>query len=227
MGRMRLSSAAAGAPALDLMDVEDPAAAERMGRALRLAHVISLVCLPPLLAIGTLITLSRHYIDDPGQAAQVALVSSFFIAVAPCLYIMYLLKRNKIQGGVDLALREERLRPYLVGAGSALLGLLVLVRLSAPQSVTVLALCYAVNTVLMAVITQRWKISAHAAGAALPFTALLSVYGTAVLPLGIIIPVVCWARVKVKMHTVAQVCAGVLLGSVLTWLQIAYLASRF
>jgi hypothetical protein len=203
----------------------DAGAAEQMSRALRLAHVISTVCLPPLLAIATLVALSSHYIDDPLQAARVALASSFFIAVAPCLYIAYLLKRNKINGGVDLVLREERLRPYLVGTGSCIVGLLVLVRLSAPHSVTVLALCYAVNTLLMAVITQRWKISAHAAGAALPFTALLSAFGTAALPFGLIIPVVCWARVKGQFHTVAQVCAGVALGSAMTWLQITFLGA--
>jgi hypothetical protein len=206
--------------------LETAAQREQMGKLLLLAHVLSMVFLPPLLAIGTLVALSSHYIADPGEAARVALISSFFIAIAPCLYVAYLLKRNKVRGGVDLVLKEERLRPYLVGAGSCLLGLLVLLRLSAPQSVTVLALCYAVNAVVMAVITQRWKISAHAAGAAMPLMALLSAYGAAALPLAVVVPVVCWARVKAQMHTVAQVCAGALLGGVITWLQISLLMSR-
>ena len=194
---------------------------------MRLAHVISMVCLPPLLAIGTLIALSSHFVADPREAAGVAVVSSFFIAVAPAGYVAYLLKRQRISGGVDLVLREERLRPYLVGAGSCLLGLLVLMGLSAPQSVTVLTLCYGVNAVIMAMITQRWKISAHAAGAAMPLTALLGAFGTAALPLAVIVPVVCWARVKAQVHTVAQVSAGALLGFLLTWLQLALLAPRF
>lgn len=196
-------------------------------RGLLLAQVISLVCLPPLLAIGTLIALSSHFIAEPGAAARVAIVSSFFIAIAPAGYIAYLLKRHKINGGVDLALREERLRPYLVGATSCLLGLVVLLRLSAPQPVTVLTLCYGVNALVMAAITRRWKISAHAAGAAMPFTALLSAFGAAALPFVVVIPVVCWARVRAQMHTVAQVCAGSVLGFLMTWLQIAILSPRF
>jgi membrane-associated phospholipid phosphatase len=128
---------------------------------------------------------------------------------------------------VDLALREARLRPYLVGALSCLLGLIVLLYLSAPRPVTLLALCYGVNTLVMAAITQRWKISAHAAGAAMPFTALVSAFGAAALPFVVVIPVVCWARVRAQMHTVAQVCAGSVLGFLMTWLQIAVLSPAF
>lgn len=193
-------------------------------RALRLAHIISLVCLPPLLAMATLVALCSHAIPDPAEAARVALVSSFFIAVGPSAYVAYLLKNHKINGGVDLELKEERLRVYLAGAASCALGLLVLVRLSAPRSVTALALSYATNALVLALITQRWKISAHAAGAAMPLTALLNAFGTPVLPLAVIVPMVCWARVKSQMHSVAQVCAGALLGSVLTWTQLALLA---
>jgi membrane-associated phospholipid phosphatase len=193
---------------------------------LLLAQIISIVCLPPLLAIATLVTLSSHAIADPGAAARVALISSFFIAVCPCVYVAYLLKQHKIQGGVDLVMKEERLRPYLVGAGSNLLGLVVLLRLSAPQSVSLMALAYATNAVVMAAISQRWKISAHAAGAAMPVSALLSSFGAAALPLAVIVPVVCWARVRAQMHTVAQVCAGAGLGFLLTWVQFSLLGSH-
>jgi hypothetical protein len=202
------------------------AGTEETSRALLLAQVISTVFLPPLVAIATLVALSSHYVPDPGEAARIALVGSFFIAIVPCVYIAYLLKRNKISGGMDLALKEERLRPYLVGSGSCLVGLAVLARLSAPQSVTVLTLCYAVNALAMAAITQRWKISAHAAGAAMPCTLLLSAFGTAALPVTVIVPVVCWARVKAEMHTVAQVLAGAALGASMTWLQIALIGQR-
>lgn len=219
MGRSKLSSAGAAPP-----EGATPADAPR---ARRLAHIISLVCLPPLLAIATLVALCSHAIPDPGQAARVALVSSLFIAVGPSAYVAYLLKRHKIDGGVELEHREERLRPYLVGAGSCALGLVVLVRLSAPRSVTALALSYATNALVLAMITQRWKISAHAAGAAMPLTALLSTFGTSALPLAVIVPMVCWARVKAQMHTVAQVCAGALLGFLLTWTQLALLAPHF
>lgn len=199
---------------------------EETARSFRVAQVISIAGLPPLLAIAALVTLSSYAIADAAEAARVALVSSFFIAVAPAIYIAYLLRSNRIEGGVDLALREERLRPYLVGTGSSALGFLVLLWLAAPQSILVLALCYALNGAVMAAITQRWKISAHAAGAAVPATALVSVIGPAALPFAVMVPVVCWARVRVHMHTVTQVCAGAVLGFALTWLQLTLLGPR-
>jgi membrane-associated phospholipid phosphatase len=193
-------------------------------RGYRVAQFISVVALPPLLAIATIVAMASHAIADPVEAARVALVSSFFIAIAPVLYIAFLLRTNRVAGGVDLALKEERWRPYLVGIGSCILGFLVLMRLSAPHSILLLTMCYAVNTAVMALITQRWKISAHAAGAALPATALVAVFGAAALAFAVIVPVVCWARVRVHMHTVAQVSAGAVIGSLLTWLQLTLLA---
>ena len=220
---MRLRSAAGAAVATYGSFTEE----ELMARGYRAAQIISIVGLPPLLAIATIIALSTHSVADPGEAFRVALISSFFIAIAPVLYIVYLLKSNKISGGADLAHREERWRPYLVGIGSCVVGFLVLLWLHAPQSILLLTLCYAINTTVMAVITQRWKISAHAAGAALPATALYAAFGTAALAFALVVPMVCWARVRVKMHTVWQVTAGALIGSALTWLQLSLLAPRF
>lgn len=192
----------------------------------RLAHIISIVCLPPLLAIATIVALCLHAIPDPAEAARVALVTSFFVAILPCIYVAYLLRSHKIGGGLDLALREERLRPYLVGAASNIVGLVALARLSAPQTVTLLTLAYGSNALVMAAITQRWKISAHAAGVAMPLTALINAFGTPALPLAVLVPVVCWARVRARMHSVAQVCAGAILGLTMTWVELILIAPR-
>ena len=220
---MRLTSAAGSAVATYGSFTEE----EMMARGYRAAQIISIVGLPPLLAIVTIFALSSHAIPDPGEALRVALISSFFIAIAPVLYIVYLLKSNKISGGADLRHREERWRPYLVGIGSCVLGFLVLLQLHAPREILWLTLCYAINTTVMALITQRWKISAHAAGAALPATALWAVFGAGALAFALVVPMVCWARVRVKMHTVWQVTAGAVIGSALTWLQLSLLAPRF
>ncbi len=182
---MKLSSAGAGTLPAPAGEHER----ERMAKSLLLAHVISMVCLPPLLAIGTLIALTSHYVADPGEAARIAIAGSFFVAVAPVAYVTYLLKRHKINGGVDLVLKEERLRPYLVGASSCILGLLVLVRLSAPQSVSALALCYGLNTLVLAMITLRWKISVHVGVVAGIITVCAILLGPAAVLLVPLVPV--------------------------------------
>lgn len=185
----------------------------------RLARVISVLLLPPLVAIATLTVISYALLPDPLAAARVLLVSSFFVAIVPSLYIMYLLRRQRVQGGIDLVLREERVRPYLVGASSCLAGAVVLVRLAAPTSVVALAACYFANTLVVAAITRRWKISAHAAGTALPATVLVGIFGPSALPAFLLVPLVCWARVRQHVHSVAQVIAGAALGFAMTWVE--------
>jgi membrane-associated phospholipid phosphatase len=62
-------------------------------------------------------------------------------------------------------------------------------------------------------ITRYWKISTHALGITAPLVALLFLYGTQPLPFLVLIPIVCWARVYLKAHTVLQVVAGSALGA--------------
>jgi membrane-associated phospholipid phosphatase len=86
-------------------------------------------------------------------------------------------------------------------------------------------LCYAGNTLVMMLITRRWKISVHASGIAGPTTVLTeslglwaSVFFALLLPVG-------WARIRLKAHTPTQVLFGALVTIAATWLQLKiYLA---
>ncbi|MAG35535.1 MAG: hypothetical protein CL878_04720 [Dehalococcoidia bacterium] len=192
----------------------------------RLARLIGIVFMPPLIAISALIVLSVHLVVEPLAVARVIVVSSLFIAVIPAVYIGWLMRRQRIRGGLDLVIAEERLRPYLVSTLSCAMGAVVLIRLSAPQYIWALALGYALLGVMMAAITQHWKISMHAAGSALPSTALLNVLGPTALPGILVVPLVCWARVRSRRHTVPQVAGGTLLGSLVAWLDFALFLPR-
>ena len=192
----------------------------------RWAKLIGIIFMPPLVAIGTLVVLSAYLVADPLVAARTALVSALFMAIIPTGYIGWLIRRQRIRGGIELVITEERLRPYLVCTLSCAIGTVVLIRLSAPQHIWALALGYVLLGVLMAAITQHWKISMHAAGSALPTTALLSVLGPTALPGILIVPLVCWARVRASQHTVPQVAGGTLLGSLVAWLDFALILPR-
>ena len=94
-----------------------------------------------------------------------------------------------------------------MGAASNILGLLALVLLSAPQTVSLLLLAYATNSLLMAPSPSAGR-SPPTRRTAMPLTALISAFGAGALPLAVIVPVVCWARVRAQMHTVARVAPG-------------------
>jgi membrane-associated phospholipid phosphatase len=58
------------------------------------------------------------------------------------------------------------------------------------------------------IITRWWKISTHAFGITGPFAAMFLLFGLAPLPYLIVVPLVWWARVYLRAHTMAQVLAG-------------------
>lgn len=66
-------------------------------------------------------------------------------------------------------------------------------------------------------ITFFWKISVHLAANSFLIAIVLVVYGWQWWPLLIILPVVAWARVVRKKHTIAQTIAGSVLTLVITF----------
>jgi membrane-associated phospholipid phosphatase len=118
-----------------------------------------------------------------------------------------------IDGGIDLKVRQERQAPYLLAAASSGVGDAALWAVGAPASMLVLASLYGAIAIVMALINHRWKISAHAAGAGIGLGTMVASFGASALPLAVFLPVVCWARVRIDMHSRAQVIAGATLGT--------------
>ena len=93
-----------------------------------------------------------------------------------------------------------------------------------------LALLYPINTALIVLINLRWKISVHMTSLAGFVSILLFVAMTiwralppetelvltvvTVAPLLVLLPLLMWARIRVKAHTLGQVVAGTVFGLV-------------
>jgi membrane-associated phospholipid phosphatase len=137
------------------------------------------------------------------------------------LYIAYLKQKRAIDS-TELIIREQRISPLTFAVLSYALGFGVLTMLNAPWLMRGLMFCYATNTMVVLMITRRWKISIHTTGIAGPLVALTYQFGWMLLPLYILIPIVGLARVKMHRHTHLQVFAGGILGVVMTIVQLYY-----
>jgi len=136
------------------------------------------------------------------------------------LILLYCLSRKGIIPDLYASKGESRAIPFVGAMLSYLLGAIFLLLAEAPSIVTAVMLCYLGNSLIMMLITLKWKISIHASGIAGPTTALAYFLGMWALPfLGLVIPVG-WARIKLKAHSLAQVTAGALLTIVVTSLQL-------
>lgn len=169
----------------------------------RLAKILSLLTSPNLL-------------DLP-----LALV---FATVLP-FAILFLLARRRVIQDVEVSDRRDRIFPFVGVLASYLIGTFALASVNAALIVTSLMLCHFGNTLIMMLISFRWKISIHASGITGPFTALVFHFGPLLSPLLLLVIPVGWSRLHLKAHNWLQILAGALVTIPLTWLQLAaYLA---
>jgi membrane-associated phospholipid phosphatase len=155
----------------------------------------------------------------PQNASLLLLLTAFFGMVLPMGIIYYMLKKGLLKD-IYASDRQTRFQPFIGAVLSYLLGLVALVVASAPDLVSVLMAGYLVNTIIMMLITLRWKISIHASGIAGPATYLAYAFGIHLWPVFLLIIPVGWARLKLKAHTLSQVVVGFLLTVVLTYVQL-------
>jgi membrane-associated phospholipid phosphatase len=134
--------------------------------------------------------------------------------------MMYQLTKRGLISDFNVSERQERTKPFVGAAASYLAGGAALLFLKAPTIIIALMLCYACNTVIMLLITLRWKISIHASGIAGPTTALVYGIGTWTAVFFILLIPVGWARMQLKAHTPWQILAGALVTAIATWLQL-------
>ena len=127
------------------------------------------------------------------------------------IYVFWLYATDRISD-LDMSVRHERESVFGAFVVFYLLGTIVLWYTQAPSLLVAAMAGYTLSTFIVQYITRYWKISTHALGITAPLFALTLLYGRDTAPFLILIPMVCWARVYLKAHTLAQVVAGAGLG---------------
>ncbi|HZV77819.1 MAG TPA: hypothetical protein VFF63_08695 [Candidatus Babeliales bacterium] len=180
-----------------------------------LARILSTIFNPFLTAFALFVILALIGAKDTLDFWRLLVLSTFFTSIGPMLYVFWLYATDRISD-LDMSVRAEREMVFsafvifdLCGAGALWLA-------HAPRLMIAAMLGYLVSTLVVQYITRYWKISTHAIGITAPLAALTLIYGRQPLPFMVLIPMVCWARVYLKAHTVMQVVAGAALAVVTT-----------
>ena len=135
----------------------------------------------------------------------------FIIAV----FVMYAVLRG-IFTDFDVSRREQRPLLFFFTSVIALLYLLGLFALHGPKVLFVAILGVLLGIFCISLINTRLKASIHLATISAIISAISLLYGGLFLMLFILIPIVAWARVTVKRHTIQEAIIGGLTGSILT-----------
>jgi len=135
-----------------------------------LANAITAILNAPLISLYTFAYTIAAL--APPNSLLIFLITTAFATLLPMAVIFYMFRRGQL-GDMYAYERQTRFRPFMGAIACYLLGLITLLAASAPLLVLALMVGYMVNTIIMMLITLRWKISIHASGIAGPATFLV------------------------------------------------------
>ena len=145
------------------------------------------------------------------------IVSLVFASLLPLAIILFWAKR--LGTDRDISNRSDRHMPLLIGILSYFIGFLICLFLNLDYFLTVLLLCYSINTGVVLIITTKWKISVHTTALSGPVAALILLSGPFGAVFGVVYPILIWSRVLLKKHTLSQAICGGVQGFFLTVLE--------
>ena len=176
----------------------------------RVASVLT-NALNPFLLFTTLYALVA-FVDAGLSRGLFYLAVELLAAVAVAGYVLLMRRRSRV-GDFWISARAERLTPalFLLTAFVALLAVLFLI--DAPRDLFLVTLSMGLASAAVAMITLRWKASAHCTVAGHAAAAGLLLLGPLDLVFVLALPLVIWARVEQGAHTLLQTVAGTAVGA--------------
>lgn len=179
------------------------------------ARIISNITAPPFLAVPVYIVFGLYDQNlrtlPTNQTLEAVGTALFFGVIFPILFVIYLKSRNLVSD-FHIPIREQRTLPYAASILSYIIGFGLVLWQVGGGALSAVMLCTLLASTIIMIINFWWKISAHATGVGAPLAALVLAFGWTIAPLFLLIPVVGWARVYLKAHTLGQVIAGTLFG---------------
>ena len=192
----------------------------------RIAWGISVLFSPFLVPIATAVGVIQKH-AAPQNALRWLVIVVLFVTVLPVLSIAVMVRYAKVSD-LHLHNREERLLPLCCTLVSMVVGTVLLHQLGAAREIVWAGIAYIVNSVIFSAITPIWKISFHSSVATGCVTVLVMLVNPQFGWLFLLIPLIAWARVYRKRHTLLQTVVGAVLavGSTVFILYLAKLGSQ-
>ena len=183
----------------------------RIGR-IGAARIFSNVVSPPVMFAVMGMALALYALPSWRGLAW-GVVYGLLVALAPILFVLYLLRSGRI-AELHMTSTNERHLPYLVSMVCAGVMLLLSKQFHAPELLVCLAWFNLIELAALGIINIYWLISIHATAISSTVVIAWLVFGawTLLITLPLLI-LVSWVRLFLKRHTPGQIIAGIFLGS--------------
>lgn len=176
------------------------------------ARWITEVLAPPFTVTATLLVLGSHADGLPGL--REAALAVLFVAAIPYAVVIAGVLTGRWKDRM-LTTRSQRYIPILSNMFFASIGLALMLVRDAPTELAAFIAAVIGTQAVLYLVNFAWKISFHSGGSAGMSVVVAYEFGGWML--AILLPVVfliCWARVHLQEHTLAQVAAGVPVGGI-------------
>lgn len=189
-------------------------AAERLARGV--GYVVNPLVLPPLL-VGAVLLQFGAPIAEVSLATTAALG---LMTLPPLAFLVWMVKTGRA-ASLFVVKQEERLALFLFGIACtvATFAALWAILETARPFVCAVGLCVLAAAAILSLLNLRWKVSIHSTAIS-GFVAILAFAETSaggptslILWIVLLVPLVMWARVRTRSHSVAEVVAGAGLGA--------------
>lgn len=174
----------------------------------KLAKIVSVVASPYLVIPFFGLWITAYYADSfLGFLGWYLLFLALAVGV-PLGYIAWSVKTGRITD-IHVMVRSQRLVPMMLATvGAAVLSVLHAV-LDAPHGLLTMSIILAANGVIFMLVTHFWKASIHAAAYSGSVLLLAGLVNWVWLSLAILLPVIVWARLKRRRHSIWQGLAAI------------------
>jgi membrane-associated phospholipid phosphatase len=175
-----------------------------------LAHVVSEISNPLLVALPTFLIIALASAPDVLHALLWWIVAVLGISIAPLLFIWRGVRKGHLSDH-HVSKREQRFIPLLFGLACMVAAFILLYVLSTSHVLIATVTAVIVACGISLLITRHWKISLHLVGMAGAVTVFTLMFGPRFLLLSPLVALVAWARWQVRAHTALQALAGTVL----------------
>ena len=182
----------------------------------KFAKIISYIFDGSFISIPILLIICLIVVDNKIEAVGWAFLCLLFGTVIPYLYIGFLYKKKEIDH-MHIPKKENRIKPLLVSCVSYIICFIILYVLDGPLFLKSIFAVSIVSTIILTIITYFWKISLHTSWITFIVITFNILFGRWMLFMIPLIPVIGWARVRIKEHTVNQVILGVGISTITTF----------
>lgn len=179
-----------------------------------IAKSISLIFSPPVILAPVPFVLVLKYSNNLNDAIKWSLF--FYISIFIMISVVLVGRFFGIFSDLDVSNKSERPKLLISSLIICITNCIFLILFGAPKILILMGFGVLIG-ILFIFIFLRWtKISIHTSAITAFAISIVLIYGRMFIPLLLLIPIMGWARIITKRHTLREVIAGGILGSVLT-----------